>query len=102
MVGVVFPIVLRGVRGYDRVGVGLFEQCGRRLSVWKWCSYGNRDRWSVRKRCINGPERNDGFRDVVVHVRRVGGCAERRPATVRSFSATALACVGGVRAKERR
>eukprot|EP00965_Chrysotila_dentata_P133117 4401379-Pleurochrysis_carterae.AAC.1 len=91
MLGVVFLIVLRGARWYGRVGVGLFGRCGWWLSVWKWRGYGDWDRqlvafvgWlSMRERYINGSERGDSFRDVVAHVRRVGGCAARRPATVR-------------------
>eukprot|EP00965_Chrysotila_dentata_P148089 4888374-Pleurochrysis_carterae.AAC.1 len=72
MVGVVFLIVMRGVRRYDCVAVGPFERCGWRLRVRKRGSYGNRDRQlvafvgrlSVRKRQVNGPERSNGFRDV--------------------------------------
>eukprot|EP00965_Chrysotila_dentata_P186660 6163293-Pleurochrysis_carterae.AAC.1 len=73
MVEVVLLIVMRGIRRYDCVGVGPFKWCAWRLRVRKRSSYGIRDRqrvalvgrWSVRKRRINGPERSNGFRDVM-------------------------------------
>eukprot|EP00965_Chrysotila_dentata_P177565 5865815-Pleurochrysis_carterae.AAC.1 len=102
---VVLLIAKRGIRRYDCFGVGPLEWCGWRLRAWKRSSYGNWDRqlvvlvgrWSVKERLINGSERCNGFRDVVVHVRPVGGRTAGCPATVWYLNApqwrTWVACV---------
>eukprot|EP00965_Chrysotila_dentata_P133488 4414509-Pleurochrysis_carterae.AAC.1 len=110
MLGAVFLNVLRGDGLRGRVDVGSFRRRRRWLSVWERRGNGDRNRQLVavvgwlraRKRYITGSERGDSFCDVVVHIRRIGSSAARRPATVRCLGAAALSCVGRVSTTERR